>query len=180
MATEVAKVYGEALWSLAADEGLEERFLTELRQLGITAQQNPGYLAMLASPALPAEARKQYVTDAWTGNLHSDLVHFLCVLIDHGRVLSLSAIIEEYEALYRESRHISVAQVTSATPLSDAQRESLRLRLEKKSGGRVELVCRTDPALLGGLRVEMGGYRYEGTARARLDELRRRLTETVL
>jgi len=178
--SDVAKVYGEALYSLAADEGLEDRILVGLRELETAIRDNPGYLSMLSSPTLPEEERKRLLAQAWEGHLHSCLLRFLYVLIDHRRMTALPSVITEYEALYRTAHHISVAKVSSAVPLSDAQHEALRLRLEQKTGGRVELDCRVDPALIGGLRVEMNGLRFEGTVRARLDEMKEILSDTVL
>lgn len=48
------------------------------------------------------------------------------------------------------------------------------------SGKKVILNVRTDPQILGGIRVEMEGKLYDGTVRGRLSDLRRRLDETVL
>lgn len=178
--SDVAKVYGEALYSLAVDEGTEDDILVGLRELDLAVREHPGYLSMLSSPTLPEEERKRLIAQAWEGNLPSSLLRFLYVLTDHRRMAALPSIVGEYEALYRTAHHISVAVVSSAVSLSDAQRETLRLRLEQKTGGRVELDCRVDPALIGGLRVEMNGLRFEGTVRARLDEMKEILSDTVL
>lgn len=178
--SDVAKVYGEALYSLAADEGTEDDLLVGLRELDLAVREHPGYLSMLSSPTWPEEERKRLIAQAWEGHLPPSLLHFLYVLTDHRRMAALPSVIAAYETLYREAHHISVAKVSSAVPLSDAQRETLRLRLEQKTGGRVELDCRVDPALIGGLRVEMNGLRFEGTVRARLDEMKEILADTVL
>ena len=64
--------------------------------------------------------------------------------------------------------------------LDPQRQEKLRKRLEEMSGKKVILNVRTDPQILGGIRVEMEGKLYDGTVRGRLSDLRRRLDETVL
>ena len=45
-------------------------------------------------------------------------------------------------------------------------------KLEKTLGKKVELTLRTDPSMLGGVRLEMEGERLDGSVRARLDGIR--------
>ena len=47
--------------------------------------------------------------------------------------------------------------------------------LEKKTGKTVRLTVKVDPSLGGGLRVQMGGYRFDNTVVSRMDTLRRAL-----
>ena len=54
---EAAKEYGAALYGLAVDEGLEDRFLTETRQLDALLEQYPTYQKMLADPSIPKGER---------------------------------------------------------------------------------------------------------------------------
>lgn len=72
------------------------------------------------------------------------------------------------------------AVVVSAAALDAAQEERLRKRLEAISGKSVVLHTKTNPAVLGGVRVEMEGRLYDGTVRGRISDLRRKLEETVL
>ena len=77
---------------------------------------------------------------------------------------------------YNEELGIVEAFVTSAVALSDNDREALRQRLAQISGKKVHLVCDVDPALIGGVRVEMDGRRYDNTMQDRLGRLKRSLT----
>ncbi|MBQ2641783.1 MAG: F0F1 ATP synthase subunit delta, partial [Lachnospiraceae bacterium] len=47
-------------------------------------------------------------------------------------------------------------------------------------GKKVLLTRRVDARVLGGLSVELDGKLFDGTVGGRLDEIRRRVTETVL
>ena len=56
--------------------------------------------------------------------------------------------------------------------MTDAEKDTLRQKLEKKFGRRMILDCRVDPSLLGGIRVETEGRVLDGSIRSRLQEIK--------
>ncbi|MGH8047154.1 MAG: F0F1 ATP synthase subunit delta, partial [Chthoniobacterales bacterium] len=84
-------------------------------------------------------------------------------------------ILREYTRLVRlelERRH---AIVDSATPLDDAHVSSLRGELSSKFGDDLTIEFRTNPALIGGLRVQVGSDVWDGTVSNRLHLLQQQL-----
>jgi F-type H+-transporting ATPase subunit delta len=65
-----------------------------------------------------------------------------------------------------------VAEVTSAVPLDDAQKERLAQALSKVTGKQVEVLVVVDPYVLGGLTARIGDRVIDGTVRTRLQQLR--------
>jgi F-type H+-transporting ATPase subunit delta len=59
--------------------------------------------------------------------------------------------------------------------LSKAQKAEMEFTLEKLTGKRVEATFSLAPELLGGAKVRVGDTVYDGSLRARLNELRARL-----
>jgi F-type H+-transporting ATPase subunit delta len=84
----------------------------------------------------------------------------------------MTEMIREYRDLQREQRGESEALVTSAVPLTEAEQEALRTKLEKRFGRKMLLKCEVDPSLLGGIRVETEGRVLDGSLRARLQEMK--------
>ena len=56
--------------------------------------------------------------------------------------------------------------------LDDELQGKLREKLEKTLGKTVELQCRIDRSMLGGVRLEMEGERLAGSVKSRLDGIR--------
>lgn len=77
------------------------------------------------------------------------------------------------DAAARRSR--SVARVTAAVELSAAQRKRLTGILEGAYGRSIQINVSIDPAVLGGMRVQVGDEIVDATVLTRLDEARRRL-----
>ena len=74
-----------------------------------------------------------------------------------------------------ERRQRLVASVTSATVLTEAQLDRLSALLERAYGRAVQLNVTVDPAVLGGMRVQVGADVVDSTVLARLADARRRL-----
>ena len=73
-----------------------------------------------------------------------------------------------------------MAKVVSARPLSDGEKEKLIAALESRYGVTVEADYKTDPSLLGGMKVEISGTLLDGSARRRLDGVRADLSSLTL
>ncbi|GIG26526.1 F0F1 ATP synthase subunit delta [Cellulomonas denverensis] len=88
-----------------------------------------------------------------------------------GSVSAVSALADA--AAERRSR--TVAVVTSATALTREQEDRLRSGLARAYGRQVQLNVTVDPAVLGGMRVQVGPDVIDGTVSARVADARRRL-----
>lgn len=95
-----------------------------------------------------------------------------CV-VPHGQ--ALGSALRGYADAAAARRQRLVAAVTSATPLSDEQIARLTETLRRKHGREVQVHVSLDPAVVGGLRIEIGEQVVDATLSSRLAEARRRL-----
>ncbi len=86
-------------------------------------------------------------------------------------VSTLDDIVEEAAS----ARGWRVARVRSAEDVADPQRQGLGDALAHLTGSPVELQVTIDPALLGGVVVQVGDLLVDGSARHRLDQLKEHL-----
>lgn len=96
-------------------------------------------------------------------------------LVTAPRGRSLESGIESLSKLAAARRNRMVAEVTSATPLSDRQKQRLGDALARIYGRQVHLNLDVDPAVLGGVRVRVGDEVINGAVADRLDEAARRM-----
>ena len=76
----------------------------------------------------------------------------------------------------------NILEVTavSAIALTAPSREKLLAKLQKMTGKNIVLTETVDPAVLGGLRLDMGGTRLDGTVQRHLERLRTEIDGAVL
>ncbi|MBO4284236.1 MAG: ATP synthase F1 subunit delta [Clostridia bacterium] len=177
--SDVSKEYGAALYQLAREEDVAEQLLDETKTAEKVLLDNPAYVALLSSPDLSKEERSAAVVRAFAGG-HRYLLNFLSMMVERGYSREIAACFAEFRRLYREDHGIAVAKVTSARTLTDEEKSKLTAALARRYGVTVEAEYKTDPALLGGMKVEISGMLLDGSARRRLDGVRADLSTLTL
>ena len=170
--TTTSREYAEALFELAVQGGVTKETSEGLETVVSALLQTPDYRALLASPAIPKEERLAALDAAFRGKIPDILLAILRMMISRGHVSALDSMARDYEEMARGYRGESVAVVTSAVPLKEAEAVALRTRLEKIVAKQIILRCVTDPKLIGGIRVEVDGRVIDGSIRNKLDEIK--------
>ena len=174
--TALEKEYGDALYSLAAEENFLDEALEDL-SLAVTAfRENPGYLKLVQNPALPKEERLELLDKAFEG-IHPSVRNFLKLLCERSALTLASGALEQFKSLLYAQRGILPVEAVSAVPLTREQQEALRDKLAAKTGKTILLENTLDPSLLGGIKLRYEGKELDGTAAGRLAALRRVLTQ---
>jgi len=103
----------------------------------------------------------------------------LLLLVDRRRVRALPHLARSLSELADARKGLVRAEVTTATPLSEAYYGRLQAELERLTGRRVLVDRKTDSALVGGVVTRIGDRVFDGSLRARLESLRDRLVPTL-
>ena len=170
--TTTSKEYAEALFELAAGEQVLEETSDGLVTVISALKQTPEYRQLLASAAVGKAARIEALEEAFRGKIPNVLLGVLRMMVSRGHMSALDGMAREYEELSREYRGESVALVTSAVPLKEAEAVAIRAELEKRFARRIILRCELDPALIGGVRVEVEGRVIDGSIRNKLEQIK--------
>jgi F-type H+-transporting ATPase subunit delta len=175
MADDRTLAYAEALFAVARAEGTLGEVEDELFRFSQTLSGNDELRDALTDARIPASRRQQIVEDLLGGKASPTTVALVSMVVGTGRARELPAIIRglvEMSALEAEKE---VAEVRSAVPLSDDQRERLAKALNEATGRQVEVKVVVDPSVLGGIVAQVGDTVIDGSVRSRLDQLRNAL-----
>ena len=178
--TETARMYGGSLYDLAAEEGLETRILGELEEAVSLLKANPDYLRLLSTPSIPKQERCGLLDEALRGQVHLYVLNFLKILCEKGTLRELAGCARAYRVRYNQAHGILEATATSAVPLTQAQENSLHAKLETLTGKTIDLKTKVDPAVLGGIRLDIEGTELDGTVQNRLAALRKDIAAVTL
>jgi F-type H+-transporting ATPase subunit delta len=171
----LARRYSTALFQLAREASQEEQVGGEIAQF-YRAYTGSELQRTLTNPAFAVDSRKRILIEIANAQGASVLTtHFLSLLLERDRLGHLPGIASSYQRLLNESKGRVEAKVVSAMPLETAHVERLLATLRGISGKQVVLHKETDPALIGGLLVELEGKIYDGTVSTQLENMRQRI-----
>ena len=171
-----ARRYAQAVFEMAVENDNLDRWLDDLTLLADSTT-NREFAQTLSAPRIPLAQKESIIRQALGDSVEPLALNLMCLLASRGSVQTLPGIADRYQEMLDAHRGIERAEVVSAVALSDEQRESVTQTLRDMSGKDVRLTARVDPELLGGLVIRIGDQVMDGSARSRLQNMRRELAE---
>lgn len=164
--------YATALFDLARDADALDRTEGDLGQLAEALKESPDLADLIRNPVYTrAEQGKAIGAVAERMGLSQLVQNVVGLMASKRRLFALPAMIDQFRALLAEHRGEVTARVTTAFPLSDAQRDALSGTLKNAFGQDVRLDVDIDKDIIGGLVVRVGSKMIDSSIRSRLAAL---------
>lgn len=174
----MARVYAEALLNAAAAQDkvdlIWDHFLA-LVGTPLRKSDSPTDPMVELVVAIPKGRRAEIIRKAVSGRADDLFLNFLLVLNAHQRLDITRAVAAVYHQLMDQRARRVRVQVKSAVTLTDAEREQIKEMARRQFDFDPELVESVDPAVLGGVRLQVGDLMIDATVRARLESLKNQL-----
>ena len=169
ISSEVGEPYAQALMSLAQQNNLTDQFGDTFRSLSTLLTESKDFRDFVLNPVIKAEDKKAVLQQVLGSDANPYLVNFMMLLVDKRRIVFLEPIVEQYLNLLRKLNQTVLAEVTSATELSEAQQQSLVEKVKAIAEARdVELKTSIDPDLIGGVIIKVGSKVIDASIRGQL------------
>ena len=178
--SQIASTYAEALYSLAKEENLTESVLQQLTVLWESFAAEPDFLRLMNAANLSKEERCGILDDSFRGKVEPYVLNFMKILTEKGYMGHFADFVKAYRDAYNLDHGILPVKAVTAVPMTEDQIARLTEKLAKITGKTIEVQCRVDPAVLGGVRLDYDGKRVDGTVQSRLDAVSNLLKNTVL
>ncbi len=169
-----ANRYAKAIFELATEEGEVEEWS---RRLAIIRDlfEDPTARAIIANPSVSVETRIKAVEQLDLPGIGPRGLNLMRLLVASRRVDRMVEIVDHFEVLADAAAGRVRASVTTAIPLSEADRDKLGRDLSEQLGKDVRLIAHVDPAILGGVVLQVGDRLTDASVAGRLDQLRRKV-----
>ena len=198
----LARPYAKAAFDYANEHGVVNAW-EDFLFIASTIVNDKAFHTMLDNPAVSAENKSAALTDLYDTQVAGDgesafkqllsttkgsndsasfpkvspaLNNFVTQLAEQERLALLPEVYEHY----RRHKAISLKQldayVTTAYPLTDAQREQMQTRLSSSLNASVVIHETVDPSLLAGATIKVGDKVIDDSMRGKLKQLKTQLT----
>jgi F-type H+-transporting ATPase subunit delta len=169
--------YATAVFQIAQEKNDYDKWQSDLQHLAAAAA-DASFLDVLESPRLALADKTRFLKQTLPG-LNPLAVNLVLLLVSRDIVNIIPGIAAQYLDLINESRGIAAADVITAVPLDNADKEKLKTQLSALTGAAVEIKTEVDPAILGGVIARVGGKLLDGSTRSKLAALKRTLESGI-
>jgi F-type H+-transporting ATPase subunit delta len=170
--TNVARRYAKALFELGVDAGTLKSLVADVATIADAYGASEELSAALDNPLVAHDAKRAILLAlAEQAQISTVVKNALLLLLDRGRLHTLSAIARLLKEMGDLREGVVRAEVTTAARLPEDYYERLKQKLEKMTGKRVVVDRREDPSLIAGVITRLGDLVIDGSLRTRLHEM---------
>lgn len=164
--------YAAALLDIANTEPEPASVLDEMYRAATGLAGNAELVDVLGDPRVPGERKQGIVADILGSRATNVTVAAISFLVAAGQSSHLADIAARLAELAADAEGEVVAEVRTATELSDDQVARLAAALEKKTGKKIQVKIVVDPSVIGGVVAKVGDTVLDGSVQHRFTELR--------
>jgi F-type H+-transporting ATPase subunit delta len=171
--------YAQALFSFAQENSATTEVAADLATFGKLLWESEDLRNFVRSPVFSAEEQVKVLSALLDrAGIGGTTAKFLKLVATKRRLFAVSDMIRDFNVLYDHARGLSRATVTVAEPLKPEHVAALKSALASIAGSdRVEVDVKVEPAIIGGLIVQLGSRMVDSSLKTKLNSIRARMKE---
>lgn len=178
--TGAVEQYALALYSLVEETGDEATVLQQMQAMRELFAGNPDFVKTVDAPSLTKEERAQLIENVFSGNVHAHLLSVLKIMAEKRWIYAFTHCESAFSQHYNALHEVLPAVAVTAVPMKEDALARLQAKLAKNTGETVELTNRVDPAIIGGVRIEMDTASIDGSISGKFKRMREAVEGSVL
>jgi F-type H+-transporting ATPase subunit delta len=171
-----AKRYAQAVFQIALERGELDKWQSDLKKIA-SLSEDVAYIKLLESPKLRFSDKTRLISERFS-DINPLALNLVNLLVARERLGMVDEIAEDYERLLYSHRGIEPADVVTAVPLDEDEKEKLEERLGIIIGKKVVVKPEVDPTVVGGIVARVGGKLLDASTRNRLEALKKQIAGT--
>lgn len=171
--TRAALRYAKAILNLAKESKLETKVNDDMLLIHQTIKENDGLEIMLNSPVIKSSDKIAVLNKIFENKVTPISLGLFHLLEDNKRIAMLADVAKQYFIIYDFEKHIQIAKVTTAVPISDEVKQHVLEKIKAITGDAAHLENEVNPSILGGFILRVGDIQYDASISNHLKELKK-------
>ena len=173
----VASRYAKSLLDLAVEKGQLEAIRKDMQLVKSVCVSNIDFVIFLESPVIKTDKKKEILSSVFKGKVSDLTMAFMNIIADKRREGYIDDIAKAFDEQYKIHKNVLTAVITSASGIDDATRAKVMELVKSTASGEVDLIEKTDAALIGGFVLRIGDKQYDTSVTRKLNDLRKNFSE---
>lgn len=165
--------YAKAILNLAKDSKEETAVNNDMLFIDATISDNEAFEVMLKSPIVKSSDKRKVLSAIFEGKVNNITLGLFHLLQDNKRIAMLHSVAKQYAIIYDFDKHMQVAKVTTAVPLSSEIEALVLAKIVALTGEKANLENVINPDILGGFILRVGDVQYDASISNYLNELKK-------
>lgn len=164
------------MFAVALEEDRMDEFFEAAVSLSEILRTNDDFGKLMSHPKIMKEDKVNIVEETFAGRIPKEMVGLMTLMVTKNREDDILAVFEYFVGLVKEEKKIGKADVTTAIPLSDTQKEQVEKKLLATTRYEsFEMNYKVDKSLIGGMIVRIGDRVVDSSIQTKLNNLSREL-----
>ncbi|EHQ28121.1 ATP synthase F1 subunit delta [Mucilaginibacter paludis] len=168
----VGSRYAKSLIDLSQEQNILEEVKKDMELFLHTVKANHELYAVLRNPIIAHDKKISILNAIFGDKVSKATIGFFNIMISKSRGEVLYYTAQEFIYQYNSKKNIVSALVTSATPLSEANKKHIIDLLQTEVGGNIDLQAKVDPKLIGGFIITVGDRQVDTSIANSLKKLK--------
>jgi len=168
----IARRYAKSLIDLANEQNLLQETKNDMDLFLNTCQSSKEFSLLLKSPVVKSDKKEKIIDSIFASKINKTSLLFIKLLIQKRREIMAEAIASQFIQLYKTTRGIKTATVTTATQLNKEQQFALKEKIQHLIGSNVELEEKIDASLIGGFVIRVDDNEINSSIISSLNKLK--------
>ena len=173
---QLSKRYATAIYDLSMERDMLNENLNQALFMREVLE-DEACKSIITHPRITAAEKRSFFDEVFLKHISTDLLGFLHLAVTKNREAFIVPALTAFIDMAHDHLQKTTAQVISAVPLRDEQVSALTALLSRKISKQVTLEQKVDPAIIGGLYIQVDGYFVDRTIRTRLQDIKLSLSE---
>ena len=167
--------YANATYIAASKSNVLDKVESELLAIKQTAESSPAFRSFLENPLISRSDKTKQVEDMLKAKTTPVTLNLMTTLAGNARLINISGITDNYVQLMKAKRGEVEATIISAEPLTKTQTDAVATAMKSQfpEGAKVILKSEVNPAILGGLQIQIGDKFLDLSVGSRIEEVGR-------
>lgn len=165
--------YAKAILNLAKDSKEQTAVNDDMLFIDATISENEAFEVMLKSPIVKHSDKIKVLNAIFQGKVNNITLGLFHLLEDNKRIAMLHSVAKQYAIIYDFDKHLQVAKVTTAVPLTAAIEKQIVAKIVALTGEKANLENVINPDILGGFILRVGDVQYDASISNYLNELKK-------
>lgn len=181
MAKLASKVYGDALFELAAEENRMDEFWQESGQFCGEVLTDNDFKQLMNHPKIVKEEKVKIVEAVMKGHFSAEMTGFVRLVIEKDHFAELGDIFAWFEGRVKDYKKIGIVTVETPFELKPEQKRAIEGKILATAACKsLEMNYQVDESLMGGMRIRMKDRVIDSTLKTKLGNLTKDLMKVPL